>query len=77
MKSIYRKYFAIAALVWAGCFILFLFVYMFVLAPQKRSKEHFEKQFAEKKQIYNSAQKRRSRKLKSNWKNKLSIYVIV
>ena len=57
MKSIYRKYFAIAALVWVGCFILFLFVYMFVLAPQKKSKEHFGKQLAEKKQICNSAQK--------------------
>ncbi len=38
-----------------GCFILFLFVYMFLLAPQEKSKNQIEKQLAEKKGIYNSA----------------------
>jgi len=55
MKPIYRKYFATVALVWAGCFISFFFIYMLVLAPQKKSKNHIEKQLAEKKQTYESA----------------------
>ena len=57
MKSIYRKYLTTAALIWAGCFVLFLFVHIFVLAPQKKNRKRFEEQLAEKKQIYNSAQK--------------------
>jgi len=55
--KIYRKYFATGALIWAGCFILFLFVYMIVLAPQKKSRKQAENQLAEKKRIYNSALK--------------------
>ena len=55
MKSIYRKYFTTIALIWAGCFVLFLFVHMLVLAPQEKCKKHIDKQLAEKKQIYNSA----------------------
>ena len=55
--KIYRKYFTTAALIWAGCFILFLFVYMIVLAPQKKTRKHIENQLAEKKRIYNSALK--------------------
>jgi hypothetical protein len=57
MKSVYREYFTKVALIWAGCLILFFFVYMLVLAPQKNSKEQLKKQLEEKKQIYNSALK--------------------
>ena len=57
MKPIYREYFIRAALVWAGCFVLFFLVHMLVLAPQKRSKKQIEKQLAEKKQMYNSVLK--------------------
>lgn len=57
MKSVYRKYFTKVALVWTGCFILFFFVYMLMLAPQKNSKEQLKKQLEEKKQMYNSALK--------------------
>lgn len=57
MKSAYRKYFTKVALIWAGCFALFFFVHMLMLAPQKNSKERLEKQLAEKKQVYNSALK--------------------
>ena len=57
MKSVYRKYFTKVALIWAGCFVLFFFVYMLMLAPQKNSKERLEKQLAGKKQIYDSALK--------------------
>jgi hypothetical protein len=57
MKSVYREYFTKVALIWAGCFILFFFVYMLMLAPQKNSKEQLKKQLEEKKQMYNSALK--------------------
>lgn len=57
MKLTYKKYFTTVALIWTGCIILFFFTYMLVLAPQKKSKKQIEKQFAEKKQIYNSALK--------------------
>ncbi len=55
MKPIYKKYFAKAALTWAGCFVLFFFIYVFMLAPQEKNKKQIEKQLAEKKQIYTSA----------------------
>ena len=64
MKSIYRKYFTTAALIWAGCFVLFLLVYVFVLAPQRKSKKQIEKQLAERKQVYNSALKAAQEKTK-------------
>lgn len=57
MKSIYRKYFAVLALMWIGCFVLFLFVYMFVLTPQKKTKKQIQKQLDEKKQMYDAAQR--------------------
>lgn len=41
--------------VWAGSFILLCCAYMFVLAPQKKTKNLIGKQLAEKKQIYDSA----------------------
>lgn len=57
MKSIYRKYFATIALVWAGCFVLCFFVYMLVLSPQRKTREQVEQRLAEKRQICESAQK--------------------
>lgn len=57
MKSVYRKYFTKVALVWAGCFVLFFFAHMLMLAPQKKSKEWLEKRLTGKKQIYSSALK--------------------
>jgi len=52
MKSIYREYFTKVALIWVGCFVLFFFIHMLVLASQKRSRKQLEKQLAEKKQMY-------------------------
>ncbi len=57
MKSVYRRYFTKVALIWAGCFVLFFFAYMLMLAPQRNSKKQLEKQLAGKKQIYDSALK--------------------
>jgi Tfp pilus assembly protein PilO len=55
MKAVYKKYFTKVALAWMGCFALFFLAYMFVLVPQRNSKEQFAKQLEEKKQIYDSA----------------------
>ncbi len=55
MELIYKKYLTTVILTWAGCFILFLFINMLVLAPQKKSKTQIEKQLAEKKQEYDYA----------------------
>ncbi len=82
MKT-YRKYFTTGALIWAGCFIVFLFVYMIVLAPQKKSRKQIENQLAEKKQIYNSALKATQEETRiwlneqiENLRNKLDGFVI-
>ena len=55
MKSAYKKYFTTAALVWAGCFAFFFFVYMLVLSPQQNSRKQIAKQLVEKKQVRDSA----------------------
>jgi len=57
MKPIYKKYVTQAALIWAGCFILFLFIYILMLAPQGKNKKRIEKQLAGKEQMYRLAQK--------------------
>ena len=82
MKQIYRKYLTTLA-IWAVCFILFLFAYILLLAPQKKSKKQIEKQTAEKKQVYNSAVKaaKKETKIKLNeeieqLQNKLKLFVI-
>ncbi len=54
MKVIYKKYFRTAALVWAGCFVLFLLANIFVLAPQRKDKKRIKRQLNEKKQMYRS-----------------------
>jgi len=57
MKPIYKKHLTTVALIWTGSFVLFLFVYMLVIAPQQNSKKQIAKELAEKKQIYDSALK--------------------
>jgi len=55
MKPIYKKYLTMVALIWLGCAVLFLLVYVFALAPQLKTKKQIQEQLAEKKQIYDSA----------------------
>jgi hypothetical protein len=55
MKPIYKKYLKTVALVWAGSFVLFVFVYVLAMMPQRSSKKQIEKLLADKKQIYDSA----------------------
>lgn len=51
----YKKYLITAASIWAGCFVLFLLVYLFVIRPQKHTRQRIENRLTEKKQVYESA----------------------
>jgi hypothetical protein len=55
--KIYKKYLMIAAIAWAACLVLLILVYMVVLRPQRNSKKHLENTLAEKKQLYEFAQR--------------------
>jgi len=57
MKPIYRKYFKIVALVWGGCFVLFFFIYIVALVPQRKNKRITTDRLAEKKMMYKTARK--------------------
>lgn len=57
MKLIYKKNLATVALIWTGCFILLFLVYMFVLVPQRRTKESIENELVGAEQLYQSALK--------------------
>jgi len=55
MKPIYRKRVKTAAFIWAGSGILALLVYVVILMPQARTRNHIDKLLAEKKQMYEAA----------------------
>ena len=55
--KIYRKYLTRAAIVWAGCLVLFILAYILVLGPQKSSRKRLESTLAEKKELYEFAQR--------------------
>jgi len=65
MKPIYKKYLKTVALVWAGCFVLFVFVYVLAMMPQRSSKKQIEELLADKKQIYDSARNAAQEKTKN------------
>ena len=50
-----KKYLITVAMVWAGCFVLFLAAYMVLLVPQQKCKKRIESQLAEIIQRHNSA----------------------
>ncbi len=52
-----KKYLITVAIVWAGCFMLFLAAYMILLVPQQKSKKRTESQLTEIIQRHNSALK--------------------
>ena len=51
----YRKHFTTVGLIWAGCLILFVFAYIIVFAPQRKSKKQVQNQLAETQRMYDSA----------------------
>lgn len=52
MKRVFKEYAMTLGLIWAGCFIIFVFTYMLVLKPQGKIKREISKQLQEKKQDY-------------------------
>jgi Tfp pilus assembly protein PilO len=74
MKPAYKKYITAVALVWIGCFVLFLFFYAIVMAPQKSHKNQLDKQLAEKKQIHESAMKAAQEETKIQIKEQMKEY---
>jgi len=55
--KIYRKYLTRTAIAWAVCLVLFILVYILVLGPQNSSRKRLKSTLAEKKQLYEFAQR--------------------
>ena len=53
----YRKYLMITVIAWAGCLVLFVAVYLVLLAPQTARKKRYDKTITERQQEYESAQR--------------------
>ncbi len=71
MKQIHKKYLTNMILVWAGCFILFLFVYLLILAPQNKTKKRIQTKLAQMKKQYFDAQQVVQSKNQKNLKKKI------
>jgi len=50
-----KKYFVITALIWSGCAVLLVFLYMLLLAPQTKESKKIKVQLEQAKQVYRSA----------------------
>jgi len=57
MDAICKKYLTTMALIWMGCFVVFLSVYVLVLAPHHNQKVRMDKQLAEQKKTYEDVSK--------------------
>ncbi|HUT45768.1 MAG TPA: hypothetical protein VMX36_05750 [Sedimentisphaerales bacterium] len=55
--KIYRKYLTRTAIAWAACLVLFILAYILILGPQKSSRKRLESTLAEKKELYEFAQR--------------------
>lgn len=53
----HRKYLTTAGVIWAGCLVVFLIVYVLILGPQRNYDKRVENELAEKKQVYEFAVK--------------------
>jgi Tfp pilus assembly protein PilO len=71
MKSIFRKYLKTIAIIWAGCLVLFFFVYVYVMLPQKKTRKRIQKEIAERKQTYDSAREAAQEKTKARLKEEI------
>ena len=79
----HKKYLSILGLIWAGCFVLFLFSYIVLLSPQLKRKKMVEIQLDEIKQRYDTATKATQEETKNktneeinNLKNRIKDFVI-
>ncbi|MHC4616586.1 MAG: type 4a pilus biogenesis protein PilO [Planctomycetota bacterium] len=71
MKSVYRKYFKRVALIWAGCLVMFVLIYVYLMAPQKRARKQAEKDLAAKKRLYDFALEAAQEKTKARFKEQI------
>jgi len=55
MNKVLKEYGTTLGLVWIGCFILFVLVYVLVLKPQSQLKKGFSKELEEKRRDYTAA----------------------
>ena len=55
--KIYRKYLTRTAIAWAACLVLFILAYILILGPQKSNRKRLESTLAEKKELYEFAQR--------------------
>ena len=55
--EIHKKYLTKAAIVWAACLVLLLLAYIMVLRPQHLNEKRLDRTLAEKKRLYESAQR--------------------
>lgn len=55
--KIYRNYLTRTAIAWAACLVLFILASIFVLGPQKSGRKRLESTLAEKKELYEFAQR--------------------
>jgi len=55
MTKVLKEYLTTLGLIWIGCIIVFVFVFMLVLKPQSRFKRELSKELEERKQDYIAA----------------------
>ena len=72
MKSIYRKYMKVGALIWAVCFIILLLGYLVVLGPQEKLRRMTEKKLVDTKLLAQSAKEAAQEENKNMLLEKLS-----
>jgi Tfp pilus assembly protein PilO len=65
MKSVYRKYLTIGIIFWAICFVVLLFSYLIVLAPQEKLRLAAERELAETSRLAESARQAAEQKNKN------------
>ena len=53
--KVHKKYLIASGVIWAICFVIFLFAYLFIVRPQKNTKRLVESRLAEKQQVYESS----------------------
>jgi len=71
MKQIHKKYLTNMIFVWAGCFVLFLFLYFIVLAPQNKTKKQILTKLAKMKKELVDAQQASQFKNQQNLKKRI------
>lgn len=83
MSSVYKKYAKTITLTWAGCFALFLLIYIFVMAPLAEAKKQIGQQLVDKKKTYeetlsmdNTEAKARLKNEMKQWGDKLKDFAV-